>query len=176
MVLIRRLQFGEVQLFRRMRLASLQDAPHAFSSTYESALLRSAESWREQADSTAQGAERATFIAFSDDTPIGIAALYRLPGHTDVGETLQVWVAPEHRGKGIARGLMNALFVWASQNGFRRVIATLTKENARAIGFYCKYGFALPNEPSQTAPQDVVLAREVKPLSSAPTESSEKAA
>jgi len=72
---IRRIQIGEADLFKQMRLASLRDAPYAFSSTYESALRRSAESWREQADNTAQGSDRATFIAFSDDAPIGIAAL-----------------------------------------------------------------------------------------------------
>jgi len=87
---IRRIQIGEADLFKQMRLASLQDAPYAFSSTYESALCRSAKSWQEQANSTARGADRVTFIAFSDNAPIGVAALYRLPGQTDVGEVLQV--------------------------------------------------------------------------------------
>jgi len=56
-----------------MRLASLYESAFAFASTYEAALRRSPESWSEQAGSTAQGSDQSTFIAFSDDSPIGIA-------------------------------------------------------------------------------------------------------
>jgi hypothetical protein len=75
MISVRRIQIGEGDLFKRIRLASLRESPSAFASTYESALNRSSESWSEQADSTAQGSDRSTFIAFSGDSPIGIAAL-----------------------------------------------------------------------------------------------------
>jgi hypothetical protein len=52
MITIRRLQSDEVDLFKQIRLSSLQDAPYAFSSTYDSALQRSNDSWRERAEST----------------------------------------------------------------------------------------------------------------------------
>jgi len=68
---------GEGELYKLMRLASLRESPFAFGSTYESAQLRTPESWAEQADSTAQGSDRSTFIALCGDVPIGIAALYR---------------------------------------------------------------------------------------------------
>ncbi len=93
-----------------MRLTSLQDAPDAFSSTFESALNRSPQSWQEQAEASAKGPDRATLLAFSGDTPVGFAALYPLPAEPDTGEVFQVWVAPELRGKFIANGLMDALF------------------------------------------------------------------
>jgi RimJ/RimL family protein N-acetyltransferase len=159
--MVRRIHIGEADLFKRMRLASLQDAPYAFSSTYESALGRSDESWREQADSTAQGADRATFIAFSQDAPIGIAALYRRPGQTDVGEMLQVWVAPEYRGKRVAWDLMEAVFEWAGDNGFRTIIATITKGNTKAQRFYRKYGFSFADETADDS-GGVVLVRKVE--------------
>ena len=171
MTAIRRIQIGEADLFKRMRLASLRDAPYAFSSTYEAALRRSAESWREQADSTAQGADRATFIVFSDDAPIGIAALYRLPGQTDVGEVIQVWVAPEYRGKRVAWDLMDAVFEWAGDNSIRTITATITKGNTRALRFYRKYGFALADETSLDGSDGAVLVREVESEQSHPTES-----
>ena len=169
MTAIRRIQIGEADLFKRMRLASLRDAPYAFSSTYESALRRSAESWREQADSTAQGADRATFIVFSYDAPIGIAALYRHPSQTDVGEVIQVWVAPEYRGKRVAWDLMDAIFEWAGDNSFRTITATITKGNTRALRFYRKYGFALADETSLDGSDGVVLVREVESEQSHPT-------
>jgi len=159
---IRRIRIGEADLFKQIRLASLQDAPYAFSSNYDSALSRSAESWREQADSTAQGIDRATFIAFSDNVPIGIAALYRLEGQVDVGEVLQVWVAPEHRGTSIALDLMNVIFKWAGENNFYRIIATVTDGNVEAVKFYAKYGFSIISESSLPDSDGVALMKEVK--------------
>ena len=144
--MIRRIRIGEADLFKRIRLASLMDAPYAFSSTYEDALRRSDESWREQAGRTAQGPERATFIAFSGDAPIGIAALYRLPDQNVEAELIQMWVAPEHRGKRVAWDLLDAVFEWANENGFHRVIARVTRGNVRALKFYRKYGFDLEKE------------------------------
>lgn len=161
MITIRRIGTGEADLFRQVRLKSLQDAPYAFSSTYESALRRSAESWREQAESTAQGRDRATFIAFSEEAPIGIAALYRLEGQVVVGEVLQVWVAPEFRGNRIARDLMDVLFNWAGENNFCRIKVGVTKVNARALKFYTKYGFSVIEESTPKNFAGVYLVKDV---------------
>jgi RimJ/RimL family protein N-acetyltransferase len=162
MTVIRRIQIGESDLFKQVRLASLRDAPYAFSSTYASALRRSAESWREQADGTAQGSDRATFIVFADDAPIGIAALYRVQDQPDIGEILQVWVVPEYRGTHVARDLIDTVFMWASNNGFRAIIAAITKGNSRALRFYRKCGFATTHEASLTRSDGVTLIRTVE--------------
>jgi hypothetical protein len=102
MLAIRRLQVGEAELFKQIRLTALQDAPYAFPTTYEAALQRSAESWRKQAERTAQGTDRATLIAFFEELPIGLAALYRRDDNADVGELLQVWVSAKYRGTTVA--------------------------------------------------------------------------
>jgi len=162
MLIIRRIQIGEANLFKQVRLASLQEAPYAFLSTYESALRRSAESWREQADNTAQGSDRAAFFVFSGEAPVGIAALYRLPNQADVGELLQVWIAPEYRGKGAVWNLMDVLFEWASDNHFRTIIAKVARENARALRFYRNYGFALVDEDSPNDSGSLVLVRAIE--------------
>ncbi len=161
MITIRRLRRGEVDLFKQMRLISLQDAPYAFSSSYDSALQRSAESWYRQAESTVQGSDRATFIAVTDDQPIGIAALYRLEDHVDTGELLQVWVNPSYRGTNVAVDLMNSLMEWAGENNFRRIIAGVTKENARALKFYVRYGFVAQNEDASHDSDGVDLEIEI---------------
>jgi ribosomal protein S18 acetylase RimI-like enzyme len=147
LITIRRIKTGEAEIFRQIRLRALQEAPYAFSSTYESAIQRSAGSWREQAEDSAQGSDRATFFAFSEDLPIGIAALYRLESQADAGEVLQVWVSPEFRGTRVAWDLMDAVFKWASENNFRRISAGVTKVNPRALKFYRNYGFSVIDEP-----------------------------
>ncbi|HKY53738.1 MAG TPA: GNAT family N-acetyltransferase [Anaerolineales bacterium] len=158
MITIRRLQVGETDLFKQVRLTALQDAPYAFPTTYDAALQRSDESWREQAERTAKGTDRATFIAFADDVPIGMTALYRLEDKPDVGELLQVWISPEHRGTRVAWVLMDAIFKWAGENNFRTIIAGVTKGNARAVKFYIKYGFSIHEESAK----GVYLVKEVK--------------
>ena len=162
MISIRRLQTGEADLFKQVRLMALQDAPYAFPSTYAAAMQRSAESWREQAEGTAQGTDRATFIAFSEDAPIGMAALYRLEDQVDVGELLQVWISPEYRGTSVAWDLTDAIFKWARENNSHQILAGVTKVNAMAFKFYTKYGFSIQEESSEDHPDGVYLVMEVK--------------
>ncbi len=162
MITIRRIQLGEADLFKRLRLTALQDAPYAFSATYDAALQRSAESWREQADRTAQGSDRTTFIAFANDEPIGMAALYRLEDKGDAGELLQVWVTSEYRGTSVARNLMDAIFQWASENHFRTIIAGVANVNSRALKFYANYGFSVIESSSPNDAGGVYLAKEVQ--------------
>ena len=155
MLSVRRLRIGEGLLYKKIRLTSLQDAPFAFTTTYASALSRSPESWSEQADHSAGGPDRATFIAFSGETPVGLAALYRDKEGADTGEVLQVWVSPEQRGKGVAAAIMDALLRWAGENGFHRVRAGINPGNIRAVRFYQKYGFRFV---SGHAPNDAETA------------------
>ena len=162
MITIRRIRTGEADLYRQARLTSLQDAPFAFSLTYDLALQRSPESWREQADRSAQGRDQATFIAFANDLPVGMAALYRLDDQDNTGELLQVWVSPEYRGTSLAWDLMDATFKWARENKFRRVMAGVTKGNDRALKFYIKYGFTVINGSLPNDSEGVSLVKEVK--------------
>lgn len=143
MTTIRRLRRGEAELYRKIRLQSIADSPSAFETTYEAVVARSPESWREQADGSAEGEDRATFLAFEGEEPVGIAALYRIGESREVAELLQVWVAPGHRGTGVARALMDKVFAWAGKCGFRQIVAKVTSGNERAFAFYRNYGFAL---------------------------------
>lgn len=101
MSITRRLNPGEGQLYRAVRLEALRESPEAFSSRYEDALARSEQSWVDQADSSATGSNRATFVTFQNQ-PVGLAALYRDEKVPDVGQLIQMWIAPEVRGGRVA--------------------------------------------------------------------------
>jgi RimJ/RimL family protein N-acetyltransferase len=161
MIRIRRLKVGESDLFKQMRLASLREAPYAFLSTYESALRRSTESWREQADNSAQGSDRATFVVFSDNVPVGIAAIYRSPDPPDCGEITQVWISPENRGKTISIELLDEVVNWAKENLFTEVVAKVIQGNDRALRFYQKYGFTVMQTENGDDANVIVLIRKV---------------
>ena len=157
MISIRRLRPGEARLYKELRLASLKESPWAFSSAYESAIHRTWESWCEQADSTATGTDRCTFVAFSDESPVGIAALYRDQGNREEGEILQVWVSLDFRGGQLASELLKTVLLWGEENGIRRILATVTRGNYRALRFYSKYGFAPAHSASSDVPESIIL-------------------
>ena len=125
-------------------------------------MQRSADSWREQAENAAHGTGQAIFIAFADEVPVGIAALYRIETQPDTVEMCQVWVAPEHRGTRTALDLMNALFAWAGENNYHKIIASVTAGNTRALKFYLRYGFSMINEPLLNGSECTPLVKEVK--------------
>jgi len=138
---VRRIESGQVELYKQLRLAALQDAPEAFATTYESARFRTEESWRKQVEEAANGADRAIFIAYDHDQPVGLAGLYRDDDESHVGELIQVWVAPAFRGKPMAGQLMDAVTNWARRQQFKTIKALVKKESSRALTFYRKCGF-----------------------------------
>jgi ribosomal protein S18 acetylase RimI-like enzyme len=156
---IRRLNVGEATLYREIRLQALKESPGAFTTTYESALNRDFDSWIAQADGSARGSDRATFIVFADQ-PIGLAALYRDPDpdHAFRGELIQVWVSADYRGSSVATELLDHIFEWASHNNFRLVRAQVTPANSRAFHFYEKYGF----QPVGSDEGIAILTKEVQ--------------
>jgi ribosomal protein S18 acetylase RimI-like enzyme len=117
-------------------LEALRESPGAFLSRYEDAVGRSDESWAEQADGGAAGSDRATFVSLGE-RPVGVVSLYRDADEPEVGELLQMWVAPEVRGGTVAADLLG----WAEGNGFAVVRAEVMGSNGRALRFYEKFGF-----------------------------------
>lgn len=148
---IRRFCHGEGELYRSVRLETLRESPEAFSSSYETALGRSIESWADQADAAAEGGDRAIFIV-QDGESVGLAALYRDPESSGQGELVQMWIAPSHRNGGVGEALLNYLFNWAANHSYAAVKAVVTDGNQRALRFYLNYGFAgLHSERGETS-------------------------
>jgi len=161
MAIIRRLNLGEGALYRSVRLESLQESPDAFASRYEDAVTRSEQSWCDQADSTASGSDRATFI-IAENRPVGLAALYRDGNDTKVGELIQMWVAPEKRGGTAASSLIDEIFLWAGDNNFSRVKAEVEISNSRAIQFYKKVGFIESDDQASYSSSSILLTKDVE--------------
>jgi ribosomal protein S18 acetylase RimI-like enzyme len=158
MISVRRIQIGEGNVYREVRLRALSDAPAAFLTTYAQSLEREPESWAEQADRAACGVDRAIFLLFANGDPVGLAALYRHPEQNDTGELLQVWVAPEHRGNGSAAALLDGLMQWGlAAARFQSILAEVKTGNERALGFYRKYGFLIADGLSASDPGETML-------------------
>lgn len=163
MTMVRRLKIGEGGLYRGVRLASLLDSPDAFSTRYENAVARSYQSWIDQADASAAGSDRATFIVV-EDRPVGVAALYRDCKNFDVGELIQMWVAPEKRGSSTATDLLRQIFIWAGANGFSRMKAEVMFCNPRALAFYRKSGFTVSAEMATHVDSSSMFTKQIEPI------------
>lgn len=162
MTSIRRIRKGEAQLYKTVRLESLKQSPEAFSTSYESALTRTPESWENQTNNSAVGSDRSTFIVLKEKEPIGIAALYRDNKNNIVGELLQVWIAPQTRGSGLAQELLQTVFQWARKNGFRKIQAEVMASNEQALRFYEKNGFKIMAKSSTLAGHNVIYEKRVE--------------
>jgi len=137
---IRRLSPGEATLYRQIRLEALRESPEAFATSYESALKRNDESWIAQAEGSAHGDDRATFLVM-DEEPVGMAALYRDAADHTEGELIQMWIAPAYRGSSLAVDLLRHVSNWAAERGIKSVRAEVTEGNTRALRFYERQGF-----------------------------------
>jgi GNAT superfamily N-acetyltransferase len=92
--------------------------------------------------STLAGMEspRATFvIAREDDTAIGCGALQPLRDH--IAEVKRLYVAPDHRGRGIARQIMHALEQHALEHSFSAIWLETGLRQPGAIRLYESLGY-----------------------------------
>ena len=161
MPIIRRINTGESNLYSEVRLASLRESPAAFSTTYQTASERSLESWTDQADRSAEGPDRCTFLALDGVNPIGVAALYRDEDRKGVGELIQVWVAPKYRGSGVAGKLVRSIIGWAEDNGILRINTEVLDSNRQVIRFYEGVGFEVSSSMPCHSSSGVVLTQRV---------------
>lgn len=85
------------------------------------------------------------FVVALDDhqSIVGYAGVFA-PGAAEA-DVLTVGVAPEHRGKGIAKALMALITDWAKTQGSTAMMLEVKTDNSDAIGMYESLGYAKLN-------------------------------
>ena len=85
------------------------------------------------------------FVVAVDDgqSIIGYAGVFA-PGAAEA-DVLTVGVVPNHRGKGVARHLMERLTNWAHNQGSTAMMLEVKVDNAEAIGLYESLGYSKLN-------------------------------
>lgn len=138
---LRRLTPQDAALFQAFRLAALQDDPSSFGSSYEEE--------RGLSISFIEGRlavkpDRGPFGAFEGRALVGLVGLGR-EHRSNLAHKAVLWglyVQPEHRGKGIAKALLQeALRLARSTPGVLQVNLCVNVRNTSAIRLYESLGF-----------------------------------
>ena len=83
-------------------------------------------------------------ICYEDEIAVGCGAFKEY--EPTVAEIKRMFVLPEKRGKGIASTVLNALEIWAKENGFQHAILETSNQLKNAISLYQKTGYeVIPN-------------------------------
>ena len=122
--------------WRTMRLRSLRESPAAFGSTYEREAAYDDADWAKWDGSPA-------VLAWRDGEPVAMGAGY--PDQEGWLQIVAMWTAPEARGLGIARLVLDELVAWAAARRLR-VHLCIALTNPAARGVYEKYGFVPTGE------------------------------
>lgn len=136
---------------RDARLRALVSDPEAFLVTIDEARKFPDDRWRERA---VQTESNVTFVYERADAFDAMVGAFFRDDAASV-HLVGMWVAPDLRGSGVARQLVERVVAWARSSGRSRVVLSVAGDNRRAARFYEKCGFdelieppALPYEPS----------------------------
>lgn len=137
---IRLVRPEEAPQFRAIRLRSLKDHPEAYHSTYKE--------WDGPLWTFVQRIEENRLVgAFHENTLVGIVLLAlqaRKSAQTrHKCEFWSVYLAPEHRGRGLARRMLERAIEEARSLGFEAAVLTVNAENAGAKALYESLGFVV---------------------------------
>ena len=140
---VRRVVEDDWAALRAVRLEMLADTPLAYLETVADAEARSEGEWRFRAHRGSAGGTDLGLCAEPADAPgtwVGyLACFVDAPGQ---GHVVSVYVAPPHRGTGLATGLLDAVRAWATHEaGLNRLHLFVHEHNDRAAAFYRRYGF-----------------------------------
>jgi ribosomal protein S18 acetylase RimI-like enzyme len=141
-MIVRRLTPADVDAYRALRLGGLRESSAAFGSTYEEEVDRPIEAVAER---LAGAGGTAVYGAFDDDgTLLGMGGVHRetkLKSRHRAG-IWGMYVAPEARGRGVGRALLQALVEHArTMEGVDRLDLSLEATNTAARELYRAFGF-----------------------------------
>jgi ribosomal protein S18 acetylase RimI-like enzyme len=141
---IRPLTASEWPAWRALRLRALGDSPDAFGTTLADAQARPDETWQALLAQTVASPDRLPLLAEVDGEPAGLAWARVEDGTATV---YQVWVAREHRGRGIAQALLERAIAWACERGAAVFELDVTAGDTPAVRLYKRLGFVKAGAP-----------------------------
>ena len=138
---IRQLEARDAEEFSALRRAVTADNPVPMGLTMDEELTRPLQGFRDQLSSPAPNA---AYGAFVDGVLQGCAALAWTSRFASSRHKAELWgtfVAPKHRGQGIARMLVGRAIEHGRNNALQRINLMVYIPNAPAVALYESLGF-----------------------------------
>lgn len=122
--------------YKDVRLRALTESPEAFVASAQEETDYPEDRWRDRMNRSRR------LLAEREDTVVGVASVgqerYVEEG---VGELFGLWVAPEQRGAGVARRLLEAAAQQARNDEMKHLVYWVGTDNGRAVAFASSFGF-----------------------------------
>ena len=150
---------AEWPTYKALRLRALEESPNAFGSTLALELERTDTAWCERLENAASSGRDCAFLAEFEGTPSGLVWVKADPNDPSTVHILQMWVAPNARGRGVGDTLLKAAIHWAMQYGASHVKLGATCGNTPAIRLYQRAGFVELGATEPIRPGSTVLAQ-----------------
>jgi RimJ/RimL family protein N-acetyltransferase len=138
---VRVLTVDDAAIMKALRLRALREEPEAFGSSWEEENARPLE----QTIARLQASDTTAFGAFDDDGAlVGMVRLWRQDGVKSQHKAaiISMYVAPEVRGRGLGRMLLEAAITRARETpGVEQLILAVVTVNTPARNLYLSLGF-----------------------------------
>lgn len=138
-ILYRKLNLKDLQDYKSIRLELLKNNPTLFGSSYEEECLFDDNHWQKRLENP----NATTIGAYDNDLIIGICVVIRNPrSKMKHKATLNsMYVNSEYRRKGVAKGLLNKVYMIVSDMDVEILQLSVMSDNVPAIISYLKEGF-----------------------------------
>jgi ribosomal protein S18 acetylase RimI-like enzyme len=138
---IRLLTVDEWVELRNIRLAALRESPNAFLSTYQREVVYDADGWR------AEFIRGSWYMGMLAGRPVSLLGATREAGVSVNERYLEyLWVSPEYRRFGIARGMLIRVFEHLRAANVHIAFVWVLDSNEAARRLYERIGFVSTNQ------------------------------
>lgn len=135
-VTVRVLGVDDWQLYKKVRLAALDESPDAFVASYDAESAETEDFWRQRMVRSQR------LLAERDGQALGVVSLGESDdGNPDTAQLFGLWVAPQARGTGVASALVRAGADAALSQGRTQLAYWVGTDNGRAVAFASGLGF-----------------------------------
>jgi GNAT superfamily N-acetyltransferase len=161
-LIIQRFASHEWPTYRDLRLRALVESPDAFGSTFDAERVRLDADWAQRMEVAAQAPLELPLVARVGDEAIGLAWARIDAAAPETAHLFQVWVAPEHRGRGAGRLLLEATVAWARTRGVRELALDVTCGDTPAVRLYSKAGFRISGDFAPLRPGSRIMVQPMR--------------
>ena len=140
-ITVRKFEESEFSAYQGLRLSALEESPDVFGSTLSAEHLRTAEEWASRLQVGCNSGLDLPLIGQVGTTAAGLAWGKVDRSDSTIVHLYQMWVAPEFRGRGVARLLLRTIVAWAASLQARSVHLGVACGESPAMRLYVSEGF-----------------------------------